>query len=310
MIDDQLTDEDLLASGEPEHFGCFYQRHVREVLGYMMRRTGDPEAAADLTAETFAAAIVARRRFRPGAAPAGAWLLTIAHRKLARYAPRVRGGAGAPAAGNGAPPAGRGDTALIRALGEEVTLNRWKQLPADQRTAIQARVLDERPYPEIASELGTSETAVRMRVSRGLWRRYEDDSGTRDQRGLHQRPARRPRRGDGPYERRSPRGRLAAGRYPRLLRRATPARIAAGAAIIVALVAVLTVARESDVEREAAPPGKKLVATDVENGVRFSLDGRVLTVQLLPNRPNATFEAVSGAGDQRDLPHHRRRAAG
>ena len=82
MIGDQLTDEDLLASGEPEHFGCFYQRHVREVLGYMMRRTGDPEAAADLTAETFAAAIVARRRFRPGVAPAGAWLLTIAHRKL------------------------------------------------------------------------------------------------------------------------------------------------------------------------------------------------------------------------------------
>ncbi len=98
------------------------------------------------------------------------------------------------------------------------------------------------------------------------------------------------------YERRSPRGRLAAGRYPRLLRRATLARIAAGAALIVALVAVVvTVARESDVEREAAPPGKKVVATDVEYGVRFSLDGRVLTVQLLPNRPNATFEAVSGA---------------
>ena len=91
------------------------------------------------------------------------------------------------------------------------------------------------------------------------------------------------------YERRSPRGRLAAGRYPRLLRRATLARVAAGAALIVALVAVVvTVARESDVERPAAPPGKKLAATDVENGVRFSLDGRVLTVQLLPNRPKAT----------------------
>ena len=88
------------------------------------------------------------------------------------------------------------------------------------------------------------------------------------------------------YERRSPRGRLAAGRYPRLLRRATLARIAAGAALIVALVAVVvTVARESDVERPAEPPGKKLVATDVERGVRFSLDGRVLTVQLLPDRP-------------------------
>ena len=88
------------------------------------------------------------------------------------------------------------------------------------------------------------------------------------------------------YERRSPRGRLAAGRYPRLLRRATLARVAAGAALIVALVAVVvTVARESDVERPAEPPGKKLVATDVERGVRFSLDGRVLTVQLLPDRP-------------------------
>ena len=98
------------------------------------------------------------------------------------------------------------------------------------------------------------------------------------------------------YERRSPRGRLAVAGFPRLMRRATLARVAAGAALIVALVAVVvTVWREADVERSAEPPGKKLVATDVEHGVRFSLDGRVLTVQLLPNRPNATFEAVSGA---------------
>jgi hypothetical protein len=97
------------------------------------------------------------------------------------------------------------------------------------------------------------------------------------------------------YERRSPRGRLAAGRYPQLARPATLARIAAGAALIVALVAVVvTVARESDVERPAAPPGKKVVATDVERGVRFILDGRVLTVQLLPTKPNL-IETVSGA---------------
>jgi hypothetical protein len=97
------------------------------------------------------------------------------------------------------------------------------------------------------------------------------------------------------YERRSPRGRPAAGGYRQLPRPATLARVAAGAALIVALVAaVLTVARESDVERPAAPPGKKVVATDVERGVRFSLDGRVLTVQLLPDRPEV-LETVSGA---------------
>jgi hypothetical protein len=67
-------------------------------------------------------------------------------------------------------------------------------------------------------------------------------------------------------------------------------------AVVVALVAVVvTVARESDVERPAAPPGKKVVATDIERGVRFVLDGRVLTVSLLPPVRNQTFETVSGA---------------
>ena len=67
-------------------------------------------------------------------------------------------------------------------------------------------------------------------------------------------------------------------------------------AVVAALVAVvLTVARESDVERPATPPGKKVVATDVERGVRFSLDGRVLTVQLLPDSPGRTVRTVSGA---------------
>jgi hypothetical protein len=67
-------------------------------------------------------------------------------------------------------------------------------------------------------------------------------------------------------------------------------------AVVAALVAVVkAVEQESDVERPAAAPGKKVVATDVERGVRFSLDGRVLTVQLLPPVRNQTFETVSGA---------------
>src|SRR4051812_4783359 len=82
---DQPTDEDLLVSGDPAAFGRFYERRVREGLAFMARHPGDPEAAADLTAETFAAAIVARRRFRRDGAPAGAWLFAIAHRKLADY---------------------------------------------------------------------------------------------------------------------------------------------------------------------------------------------------------------------------------
>src|SRR5829696_4761264 len=82
---------------------------------------------------------------------------------------------------------------------------------------------------------------------------------------------------------------------PRRLLSAPLAAAAAIGVVVVALVAiVVTVARESDVERPAVPPGKKVVATDVEGGVRFSLDGRVLTVQLLPDRPEV-LETVSGA---------------
>jgi RNA polymerase sigma factor (sigma-70 family) len=165
----ELTDEELLTSGRPAAFGLFYERRVREVLGYMMRRTGDPEAAADLTAETFAAAIVARRRFRPNGAPAGAWLFGIARRKLADY--QRRGYADDRARrqlGMERRVPAEEDGALIRLLGEEVTTSWLAELPADQRMAIEARVLDERPYAEIAGDAGTSETAVRMRVSRGL----------------------------------------------------------------------------------------------------------------------------------------------
>ena len=41
-------------------------------------------------------------------------------------------------------------------------------LPADQRDAGLARVLDEREYAEIATTARTSESVVRKRVSRGL----------------------------------------------------------------------------------------------------------------------------------------------
>lgn len=43
-----------------------------------------------------------------------------------------------------------------------------ERLPDDQREAVRARILDERPYGEIAGELQTSELVVRKRVSRGL----------------------------------------------------------------------------------------------------------------------------------------------
>ena len=153
------TDETLLLSGDPEDFGRFYDRYVRSLLGYFQRRTRDPEAAADLTAETFAAALAARKRFQARSVPASVWLFAIAQHKLADFHRR-----------------GSTEDKMRRRLGiarvplgaDDVALQLVSELPPDQREAVRAHVLDDRDYGDIAREQVTSEATVRKRVSRGL----------------------------------------------------------------------------------------------------------------------------------------------
>jgi RNA polymerase sigma factor (sigma-70 family) len=165
------TDEELLASGGREAFGAFYDRHARAVLEYFARRTHDPEAAADLTDETFAAAIVARRRFRPGPLPAAAWLFGIANHKLADF--QRRGYAEDRALRRlrvQRPALAEEDSTLIDLLADEVSTQLVAGLPVDERDAVRAHVIEGREYSEIAAAAFITEAAARMRVSRGLGR--------------------------------------------------------------------------------------------------------------------------------------------
>jgi RNA polymerase sigma factor (sigma-70 family) len=162
-------DDDLLTTDDAEAFGMFYDRHVRTVLGYFARRTGDLEVAADLTAETFASALTARRRYRPGGAPASAWLFAIAARRLADYHRRGRVEARAQKAlAMERVPLGAEDAEMIRLLGDDTAVSMLAVLPADQRFAIRRHVIEEHDYGRIAAEQDVSEQAVRQRVSRGL----------------------------------------------------------------------------------------------------------------------------------------------
>jgi RNA polymerase sigma factor (sigma-70 family) len=165
------TDEELLGSPGREAFGIFYDRHARAVIEYFARRTRDPESAADLTAETFAAAIIARRRFRPGPVPASAWLFGIARHKLADF--QRRGFAEDRMLRRlevERPRLGEEDVQLAGLMADEVSLQLLSELPEDERGAIQAHVLDGSEYAEIAAAAVISEPAARMRVSRGLGR--------------------------------------------------------------------------------------------------------------------------------------------
>jgi RNA polymerase sigma-70 factor (ECF subfamily) len=163
------SDEDLLASRDGESFELFYLRNVERMLGYFARRTRDPELAADLTAETFAAALASRRRYRPAAGGAGAWLFGIAFKKLADA--QRRGYADRRARrrlGMERIELTDEDLARIESLAGVEATTLIDVLVTDQRDAITAHVIDERDYAEIAADLNVSEAVVRKRVSRGL----------------------------------------------------------------------------------------------------------------------------------------------
>jgi RNA polymerase sigma-70 factor (ECF subfamily) len=170
-------DDELLArfsAGDAEAFVGFYRRHLPAMLGFFLRRTADPELTADLAAEVFAAALLAAERYRPGERPALAWLYGIAAHKLAdsRRRGRVQDAARRrlrlePLIVDDAELARVEELADTGAAGVALE-DALRRLPAEQRDAVLARVVDERAYADIAGEMHCSEMLVRQRVSRGL----------------------------------------------------------------------------------------------------------------------------------------------
>jgi RNA polymerase sigma factor (sigma-70 family) len=166
------TDEELLAAADADAFAEFYRRHAPALLTHLVRRLrGQTELAADVCAETFAAALLGVRRLDPAVGPALAWLYGIARHKLADA--QRRGAAEARARERlGIPRLQLTDEAIerIEALVDLRAGELLDELPAAQRDAVVARVVLEHDYDEIARRQGTTEANVRQRVARGLAR--------------------------------------------------------------------------------------------------------------------------------------------
>lgn len=175
MPDDLRHDVELLEAcrgGDAEAFAAFFRRHRALVLAYLARRTRAVETAADLMAETFAAAlerVLDLERELPREPVA--WLMTVARNKLIDSNRRGR-----------VEQAARDRLAFAPVVLVDGGLERLEELidatdvagtlaaalPADQLEALRSRVLEERDYGEIASEMRSSEALVRKRVSRAL----------------------------------------------------------------------------------------------------------------------------------------------
>lgn len=169
----RLSDAALLQAtpADPEAFAEFYRRQERAVLGYFVHWCRDAEVAADLMAETFAAAFESAGRYRPELGDGSAWLFGIGRNVLLRSVRR-----------------GRVQDETRRRLGmaalvlDDEALERVEELASPERRAVSAldglsgvlreavtgRVIDEREYRDLAEALRCSESVVRQRVRRGL----------------------------------------------------------------------------------------------------------------------------------------------
>jgi RNA polymerase sigma factor (sigma-70 family) len=152
-----------------------YRAHAADVLRFFARRTLQPEVAVDLVGETFAQAFADRARFRgEGDREALAWIFGIARHELSDYFKR-----------------GAVERRALTRLGVQAHLltdvdferiediaslgaaraalaDALASLSAEQRQALQLRIIEERSYPHLATVLGITEQTARARVSRAL----------------------------------------------------------------------------------------------------------------------------------------------
>ena len=171
------NDAELLraARQDPDAFREFYDRYAVWIRSWFLRHTGSDSASLDLTAETFAQAWHASRRFKDMADGSGApWLFGIARNLLRQYHKHNRiESAARERMGLQAAFAECEDYERVDERDEAVELGprlrrALGRLPSEQRRALQLRVVHQLPYEEVAGRLGCSQNAARLRVSRAL----------------------------------------------------------------------------------------------------------------------------------------------
>jgi RNA polymerase sigma factor (sigma-70 family) len=167
------TDAELIrrAREDPDALGELYLRWKQPIFFWFRARVPESEAS-ELTAELFAQAALNLGRFRDEVGgSAGPWLYGIGKNLLRRYYERgrieqqARGRLGMPIRSYEADFEAVDDRLSADGSGLAAAL---ETLPEGQRAALELRVLEERRYEEVASALGCTEVAARLRVMKAL----------------------------------------------------------------------------------------------------------------------------------------------
>lgn len=156
---------------DPDLFEAFYREHVEEVQRFVVRRVGDRERAADLTAEIFLAAIESAHRYRPRRGAPKAWLYGIA-RVLVANDRRRQGRERAGEEGlRGSTLLDEDDAVRLDARIDATASSRelyaaMDGLPEAERAVLELVAIDELTVAEAAAAVGVRPGTARVRLHR------------------------------------------------------------------------------------------------------------------------------------------------
>jgi len=158
---------DLLArfaAGDLDAFESLFRQYQREVFCWIMRIVRNRATAEDLTVEAFWRAHRAHARFEAATGNFGGWLRRIATNVAIDHLRRSRTEVALPDDLPAIVPLPlQEQTELRRQIDDAIG-----KLSPNLRSAVLLALVEEEPYEEIASALGISVNAVKIRVFRGV----------------------------------------------------------------------------------------------------------------------------------------------
>jgi len=159
-----MDDERLLieaAQKDPHRFDALYERNVDRLYAFVVRRVRDRHEAEDVTAEAFQHALANLSKFEWRGIPFAAWLFRIAANVIAdRAKTRARQNVDL------IPDSPDASWPTVERFA--IVFEFVDRLPADQRSVIIKRFVEEKSIRDIAQELGRSEGAIKQLQYRGL----------------------------------------------------------------------------------------------------------------------------------------------
>jgi len=172
-----LSDEALLAlceRGDEDALGELYDRHGGVAYGLALRIVRNEALAEDAVQEAFLTVWRTAARFVPEQAAASTWLLTIVHRRAVDLVRREERRRSEPLNGVAEPVAQESaeDIAWLRFERERVQ-EALRQLPDEQREAIELAYYGGFTQTELAERLGQPVGTIKSRMFVGL-RRLRD----------------------------------------------------------------------------------------------------------------------------------------